>query len=101
MREVLTDVDSLLASIFTTDTAVQEQNLSQMLDYMNAYRVIDISLVSRILWYSRLSPQKYTVYRKMPMLVTRSARMLAIDGGYIHVSILLPFPSFNLLIRAT
>ena len=31
-------------------------------------------------------PQKYTVYRKMPMMVTRSARMLTIDGGYIHVS---------------
>lgn len=29
--------------------------------------------------------QKYTVYRKVPMLVTRSARLLAIDGGYIHV----------------
>ncbi|TBU24321.1 stress-activated map kinase interacting protein 1-domain-containing protein [Dichomitus squalens] len=56
------------ASIFTTDTAAQEQHMSQVLDYMNAYR-------------------KYTVYRKMPMLVTRSARMLAIDGGYIHARI--------------
>ena len=37
-----------------------------MFDFMNAYR-------------------KYTVYRKMPMMVTRSARMLTIDGGYIHV----------------
>ena len=42
MREVSTDAGCFLASIFTTDTAVQEQNLSQMLDYMNAYRVIDI-----------------------------------------------------------
>ena len=42
MQGVLTDADSFLASIFTTDTAVQEQNLSQMLDYMNAYRVLDI-----------------------------------------------------------
>ena len=35
-----------LASIFTTDTAVQEQNLSQMLDYMNAYRVTGIFYLS-------------------------------------------------------
>ncbi|RPD65261.1 hypothetical protein L226DRAFT_543384 [Lentinus tigrinus ALCF2SS1-7] len=54
------------ASIFTTDPAIQEQNLSQMFDFMNAYR-------------------KYTVYRKMPMMVTRSARLLTIDGGYIHI----------------
>ncbi|KAI0746565.1 stress-activated map kinase interacting protein 1-domain-containing protein [Daedaleopsis nitida] len=53
------------ASIFTTDVATQEQTLSSMFDFMNAYR-------------------KYTVYRKMPMMVTRSARMLTIDGGYIH-----------------
>lgn len=47
------------------------------------------------LWFDRMGdncagidltpPQKYTVYRKMPMMVTRSARMLTIDGGYIHV----------------
>ncbi|PIL27348.1 hypothetical protein GSI_10495 [Ganoderma sinense ZZ0214-1] len=54
------------ASIFTADAATQEQTMSQMLDYNNAYR-------------------KYTVYRKMPMMVTRSARMLTIDGGYIHI----------------
>ncbi|KAI1798390.1 stress-activated map kinase interacting protein 1-domain-containing protein [Ganoderma leucocontextum] len=54
------------ASIFTTDAATQEQTMSQLLDYNNAYR-------------------KYTVYRKMPMMVTRSARMLTIDGGYIHI----------------
>ena len=29
--------------------------------------------------------QRYTVYRKVPMLVTHSARILAIDGGYIHI----------------
>ncbi|KAH9855656.1 SIN1-domain-containing protein [Lenzites betulinus] len=54
------------ASIFTTDVAIQEQSLSKMFEYMNAYR-------------------KYTVYRKVPMLVARSARTLAIDGGYIHI----------------
>lgn len=30
--------------------------------------------------------QKYTIYRKMPMLVARQERTLAIDGVYIHVS---------------
>ncbi|KAI0634986.1 stress-activated map kinase interacting protein 1-domain-containing protein [Trametes polyzona] len=54
------------ASIFTTDVATQEQSLSKMFEYMNAYR-------------------KYTVYRKVPMLVARNARILAIDGGYIHI----------------
>ncbi|KAL1941517.1 hypothetical protein VTO73DRAFT_6956 [Trametes versicolor] len=54
------------ASIFTTDVATQEQSLSKMFEFMNAYR-------------------KYTVYRKVPMLVARSARVLAIDGGYIHI----------------
>jgi hypothetical protein len=29
--------------------------------------------------------QKYTVYRKMPMMVNRHERTLAIDGVYIHV----------------
>ncbi|KAI0826522.1 stress-activated map kinase interacting protein 1-domain-containing protein [Trametes gibbosa] len=56
------------ASIFTTDVAIQEQSLSKMFELMNAYR-------------------KYTVYRKVPMLVARSARTLAIDGGYIHARI--------------
>ena len=31
--------ESWAASIFTTDVATQEQTLSQMLDFMNAYRV--------------------------------------------------------------
>ncbi|KAH9899127.1 uncharacterized protein BXZ73DRAFT_95139 [Epithele typhae] len=57
------------ASIFTTDVSIQEQTLSSMLDLMQAYR-------------------KYTVYRKLPMMVTRSARVLTIDGGYIHVRII-------------
>lgn len=32
-----------------------------------------------------ISEQKYTIYRKMPMLVARQERTLAIDGVYIHV----------------
>lgn len=54
------------ASILKRNSEVLEQSFNSMFDYTNAYR-------------------KYTVYRKVPMLVTRSARLLAIDGGYIHI----------------
>ncbi|OCH87074.1 hypothetical protein OBBRIDRAFT_782204 [Obba rivulosa] len=45
---------------------LEQQPYSSVFDLANSYR-------------------KYTVYRKLPMLVTRSARTLAIDGGYIHI----------------
>lgn len=32
-----------------------------------------------------LSLQRFTVYRKLPMMVGRHERTLAIDGDYIHV----------------
>ncbi|KAF9493758.1 SIN1-domain-containing protein [Pleurotus eryngii] len=32
-----------------------------------------------------LAYKKYTIYRKMPMLVTRQERTLAIDGVYLHI----------------
>jgi hypothetical protein len=35
-----------------------------------------------------LDLQKYTVYRKMPMIVGKHERTLAIDGPYIHVRII-------------
>ncbi|PCH45029.1 SIN1-domain-containing protein [Wolfiporia cocos MD-104 SS10] len=54
------------ASIFKRNSESLEPSFNTVLDYTNAYR-------------------KYTVYRKLPMLVTRSARLLAIDGGYIHI----------------
>ncbi|EMD31951.1 hypothetical protein CERSUDRAFT_119281 [Gelatoporia subvermispora B] len=55
------------ASILKRNSEVLEQQpYSSVFDFANSYR-------------------KYTVYRKMPMLVTRSARTLAIDGGYIHI----------------
>ncbi|KAI0795653.1 stress-activated map kinase interacting protein 1-domain-containing protein [Abortiporus biennis] len=54
------------ASIFKRNSEVPEQVYSSVFDYTTAYK-------------------RYTVYRKLPMLVTRSARMLAIDGGYIHI----------------
>ncbi|KAH9939185.1 stress-activated map kinase interacting protein 1-domain-containing protein [Amylocystis lapponica] len=54
------------ASIFKRNSESREQGFSSVFDYTNAYR-------------------KYTVYRKVPMLVTRSERLLAIDGGYIHI----------------
>ena len=37
--------------------------------------------------------KRYTVYRKMPMLVGRHERILAIDGAYIHVRLSFPFIS--------
>ncbi|KAI0341512.1 hypothetical protein BDW22DRAFT_1377629 [Trametopsis cervina] len=54
------------ASIVKRASEVPEQTLSSAFDYTSAYK-------------------RYTVYRKVPMLVTRSARLLAIDGGYIHI----------------
>ncbi|KAG2003357.1 stress-activated map kinase-interacting protein 1, variant 2 [Coprinopsis cinerea AmutBmut pab1-1] len=54
------------ASIFKGVTDTPEQQHSSALDWTAAYK-------------------KYTIYRKMPMLVTRQERTLAIDGVYIHV----------------
>ncbi|THG97313.1 hypothetical protein EW026_g4661 [Hermanssonia centrifuga] len=54
------------ASIFKRASEVPEQTYSTLFDYTTAYK-------------------RYTVYRKVPMLVTRSARILAVDGGYIHI----------------
>ncbi|KAL1680343.1 stress-activated map kinase interacting protein 1-domain-containing protein [Schizophyllum commune] len=54
------------ASIFKRMSDTPEMQLSSALDYTAAYK-------------------KYVIYRKMPMLVTRQERVLAIDGGYIHI----------------
>jgi len=54
------------ASIFKRTSEVPESTYNSPLDYTTAYK-------------------RFTVYRKVPMLVTRSARLLAIDGGYIHI----------------
>lgn len=54
------------ASIFKRNSDIPEQIYSSVFDYKTAYK-------------------RYTVYRKVPMLVARSARQLAIDGGYIHI----------------
>ncbi|PPR03334.1 hypothetical protein CVT24_012574, partial [Panaeolus cyanescens] len=55
------------ASIFTKSIADdQDLQTSSVLDYRSAYK-------------------KYTIYRKMPMLVARQERTLAIDGVYIHI----------------
>jgi len=62
-----------------------EQQYSPALDYTAAYKVI----LRHFYWFrfSSNEPniQKYTIFRKMPMLVTRQERNLAIDGVYIHV----------------
>ena len=55
-----------------SDTPTVQQ--ASVLDYTAAYK-------------------KYTIYRKMPMLVARQERTLAIDGVYIHVCPL--FPRFH------
>ncbi|EPQ53477.1 SIN1-domain-containing protein [Gloeophyllum trabeum ATCC 11539] len=54
------------ASIFKRQSEVPEVGFSAALDYMAAYK-------------------KYTVHRKIPMLVGRLERVLAFDGGYIHI----------------
>jgi hypothetical protein len=54
------------ASIFKRMSDVPEVQISAAMDYTAAYK-------------------KYTIYRKMPMLVTRQERGLAIDGAYIHI----------------
>ncbi|KAF6757784.1 stress-activated map kinase interacting protein 1-domain-containing protein [Ephemerocybe angulata] len=54
------------ASIFKHMSETPEQQYSSVLDYTAAYK-------------------KYNVYRKIPMLVTRQERILAIDGVYIHI----------------
>jgi target of rapamycin complex 2 subunit MAPKAP1 len=56
---------------------------SSALDYKTAYKVCLVSSCFRELILT--IPQKYVIYRKMPMLVTRQERTLAIDGVYIHV----------------
>ncbi|KAH9477743.1 Target of rapamycin complex 2 subunit sin1 [Psilocybe cubensis] len=53
------------ASIFKPNETT-EQQVSAALDFTTSYK-------------------KYTIYRKVPMLVTRQERTLAIDGVYIHI----------------
>ncbi|KAI0065310.1 SIN1-domain-containing protein [Artomyces pyxidatus] len=54
------------ASIFKRMSETPEAQFSAARDYTAAYK-------------------KYTVYRKMPMLVGRHERVLAIDGPYVHI----------------
>ncbi|GJJ10541.1 hypothetical protein Clacol_004768 [Clathrus columnatus] len=54
------------ASIFSGAPDAPERENNGALDFTKAYK-------------------KYTVYRKMPMLVVRHERTLAIDGDYIHI----------------
>jgi len=59
-----------------------EQQYSSALDYTVAYKVILV----HFFWFryssNELNMQKYTIFRKMPMLVTRQEQNLAIDGVY-------------------
>ncbi|KAF5364725.1 hypothetical protein D9757_012495 [Collybiopsis confluens] len=64
------------ASIFKRMSDAPEVKLSSTLDYTTAYK-------------------KYTIYRKLPMLVARQAKTLAIDGQYVHI-----MPSTNKAAKA-
>ncbi|KIK64185.1 hypothetical protein GYMLUDRAFT_40473 [Collybiopsis luxurians FD-317 M1] len=64
------------ASIFKRMSDAPEVKLSSTLDYTAAYK-------------------KYTIYRKLPMLVARQAKTLAIDGQYVHI-----MPSTNKAAKA-
>ncbi|KAJ3781997.1 stress-activated map kinase interacting protein 1-domain-containing protein [Lentinula aff. detonsa] len=54
------------ASIFKRMSDSPEVKLSSTLDFTAAYK-------------------KYTIYRKLPMLVARQEKTLAIDGQYVHI----------------
>ncbi|KAF4616357.1 hypothetical protein D9613_008618 [Agrocybe pediades] len=76
-RSMLPQMDSVIrrgvgrttdpnASIFNSIAEDAEQQFLPAMDFTAAYK-------------------KYTIYRKVPMLVTRQERTLAIDGAYIHI----------------
>lgn len=54
-------------------------------DYTTAYKVGSLSLSLIPFLRTSMKTQRYTIYRKMPMLA-RQERTLAIDGVYVHVS---------------
>ncbi|KAF9003415.1 stress-activated map kinase interacting protein 1-domain-containing protein [Cyathus striatus] len=54
------------ASIFKRMSDTPQEQYSSPLDFTTAYK-------------------KYTIYRKMPMLVARQERTLAVDGVYVHI----------------
>ncbi|KAE9398063.1 hypothetical protein BT96DRAFT_44977 [Gymnopus androsaceus JB14] len=64
------------ASIFKRMSDTPEVKLSSTLDYTASYK-------------------KYTIYRKLPMLVARQEKTLAIDGQYVHI-----MPSTNKAAKA-
>ncbi|KAJ4468737.1 stress-activated map kinase interacting protein 1-domain-containing protein [Lentinula aciculospora] len=64
------------ASIFKRMSDSPEVKLSSTLDFTAAYK-------------------KYTIYRKLPMLVARQEKTLAIDGQYVHI-----MPSTNKAAKA-
>ena len=70
---------SRIASIFKRISEVQPKSKNVDVDF-NVYR-------------------RYTVYRKVPMLVARMERTLAIDGDYVHVSLMTSKVRITLLIR--
>jgi hypothetical protein len=66
-----------------SDVPDLDYNTSQ--DFTAAYKVRTLFILCYYHRHQFSSAQKYTVYRKMPMIVGKHARTLAIDGPYIHV----------------
>ena len=71
-----------------SDVPDLDYNTSQ--DFTAAYKVSRTVQTFFLDWqlsdpFFLLYLQKYTVYRKMPMIVGKHERTLAIDGPYIHV----------------
>ena len=71
-----------IASIFKRMSDTPDTQFAST-DYTTAYKARK-SFESGSIPFSK-SSQKYTIYRKMPMLVAKQERTLAIDGVYVHV----------------
>jgi hypothetical protein len=82
-----------IASIFKRMSDVPDLDYNTSQDFTAAYKVSSVSrLFSFLPGFDPFacSYKKYTVYRKMPMIVGKHERTLAIDGPYIHVRLLNP-----------
>lgn len=86
------------ASIFKRVSEVPEENAALAL-LNSAYKVSSDTLWSMANLALIDLLQKYTVFKKTSMLVTRQERVLAIDGDYIHVCQFAPTTAHWILIN--
>ena len=85
----------MIASIFKRMSEVPDLDYNTSQDFTAAYKVrkkTRFSTLASWQWQQfffkhQSRCQKYTVYRKMPMIVGKHERTLAIDGPYIHVRV--------------